>query len=131
MTNNARSRHVPATHWIVAAIGAVVVLATVVFLLNDAIRAEHTPPAFEIRTDSVTATSSGYLAHITVRNTGGITAASVTVRGDLMNGTATLEAAEVTFDFIPRQSYVTGGLFFTRDPAAHALKLRALGFERP
>jgi uncharacterized protein (TIGR02588 family) len=65
--------------------------------------------------DSVAKASSGYLARITVHNTGGSTAAQVEIEGELTVG-GEMERSEVTLDYVPDRSQKHAGLMFRRNP---------------
>ena len=73
----------------------------------------------------------GYAVSFTIENKGLRTAASVPVKGDLMDGDTVIETQEITFDYVPAQSAATGTLLFRSDPAAHDLHIGASGYTDP
>jgi uncharacterized protein (TIGR02588 family) len=118
--------------WVVAAAGALLLLGTVAVLLGVALGGPRTPPALTVRATSVQPVAGGWRVEIEARNTGGTTAANVELRGELRAADGSVaETAEVHVDYAPARGTATGGMFFTRDPRAHALVLRAVGYEEP
>ena len=77
------------------------------------------------------APGGGHQVSFTIENKGSRTAASVPVKGDLMDGDNVIETQEVTFDYVPAQSLATGTLLFRTDPSAHTLDIRASGYTDP
>lgn len=117
--------------WWVAGISALLVLGVVASLLHDALGPADTPPHVVIEVDSVVAIGDRYLVQFRARNHGGETAAGVQVEGTVGGGTGAGESSQVTLDYVPARGSRKGGLFFTRDPRADHLEIRALGYGRP
>src|SRR6202008_783639 len=69
--------------WAAAGVGALLVGAVVSFLAYEAATLEGTPPEIQVRVDSVSRTSGGFLVHLQARNRGGPTAAAVGIEGEL------------------------------------------------
>lgn len=116
--------------WGVAALGFLLVLCTLGFLLYRAFFVPDTPPDVSLRVVSVQPSSGGYLVLLEAVNRGGETAAELLVEGELRQGGQVVETGELTFDFLPPDSVREGGLFFRRDPRA-GLELRAKSFREP
>ena len=74
---------------------------------------------------------NGWLVLVRAFNEGGGAATVVTIGGELTAPDGTVESAELCLDYLPSWSDRQGGLFFTRDPRAHDLKVRALGYAEP
>ena len=125
-----RSDSVPTAEIITAALGALVVLATLVVLGREAIAGDPAPASIVITHDAPVHTSSGFLLPIHVRNVGGTTAGDVVIEGSVSTG-GTDEKATITFDYVAPQSVRDGALLFTSDPVAHKLRLRAAGHTTP
>ncbi|MBK3737132.1 hypothetical protein GAY29_29525 [Azospirillum brasilense] len=89
------------------------------------------PPVTPAVVEAVVPAGPRWLAHIQVTNDGGKTGAKVQVEGQLMAGDEALETATAEFDYVPAGSEQKGGLFFDRDPRAHTLRLRVLGYVEP
>ena len=121
---------ISALEWAVAAVGLLLVLGTVAFLLVDAVRGDA-PPRLAARADSVIVRGAAeFVVPFTARNDGGATAAEVTVVGELRDG-AGVEAARAQLDYLPGASERRGTLVFTRDPRAGTLRLRVEGWREP
>lgn len=117
--------------WGVAAVSALVVLAVVGFLLAEGLGEPPTPPEVHVTATAVRPLAIGHLVEFEAANRGGTTAARVEVEGTLRRGGATVETASATLDYVPEDGSRRGGLYFSADPRAHALELRATGYARP
>ncbi len=122
---------IPFWEWVAAAVGAVLVIGSIGFMLFHAIAGDDSPPDIAIQADSILAVEGGYLVMIRTRNEGGSTAAGVTVEGELSSDTGKIETSGTTVDYVPPRSERYGGLFFTRDPRQYRLDLRAKGYQEP
>lgn len=120
-----------AWEWAVAALGALLVLAAVGFMILESATSEGTPPALEVAVDSVARAGAHYVAHVTVSNTGGMTAAGLELEGELKADRGSVEKSGVTIDYIPSKGKRRAGLIFTRDPAAYELSVRPTGYDLP
>ena len=117
--------------WVVGSSGLLCVLAVLVFLGYQEITQKESPPDITLDVEAIQAARSGYLVMIRARNHGGTTAANLLVRGTLWQGTATVEASQVRFQYVPSGSARKGGLYFTHDPRVLTLVLQPEGYERP
>lgn len=117
--------------WAIAAVGALVVLSAVAFLLHDALTSPSTSPRIEIMVDSVVATEHGHVVEFRARNHGYRTAAGLLVEGEIRSDTGTVEKAEATIDYVPAQSSRRGGLLFEHDPRSYTLEIRGKGYDTP
>ena len=120
----------PILEWIAAAIGLIVLLATLGFVGSEAFRPDERPPQIVVERLDVHQTADGYLVRVRAINRGGSAAAQVVVEGELKGG-GERETAEATFDFIADHSSREGGLFFESDPRRGDLALRAKGYAAP
>lgn len=121
----------PVWEWILAALGVVIVAGVIGSTLYRAMTQETLPPSFEVSVDSINAVSSGFIVAFRVRNSGTQTAAALTIEGSLIKGAESVETSTATLTYAPGNSERQGGLFFTKDPGAFELKIRALGYEKP
>lgn len=118
---------------VVGAVGLLIVLGVVGFLLYEALQPQT---AAEIVTEvkGVTPQAGGYLVDFVASNQGRQTAASVTIEGALYDpaqGDEPVETAEITFDYIPDQSDRSGSFVFEHDPRQYAVRLQVKGFMDP
>jgi uncharacterized protein (TIGR02588 family) len=126
-SGGARSRW----EWVAAAVSTALVLAVVGYLLYDAVARPQTPPAVEVAADTVLRSGGLWLVEFRAVNGGHQTAAAVKVEGALMRADSAVETSEAVLDYVPGRSVRHGGLFFSRDPRAYRLELRALGYQEP
>jgi uncharacterized protein (TIGR02588 family) len=124
-------RPIPATEWVVAAIGAALVAGTIGYLVYLASVRDATPPDIRVVEDGVVALQGGWLVRFRAANAGGQAAAQLLVEGELEGPQGPIETSEATVDYLPARSERKGGLIFSRDPRRHALRLRAKGFVQP
>ncbi|RYE67250.1 MAG: TIGR02587 family membrane protein [Rhizobiaceae bacterium] len=73
----------------------------------------------------------GYRIRFDVSNSANRTAAAVVVRGEVMDGDAAVEQADVTFDYVPAQSKASGAILFAREPRQDQIRLRTISFTDP
>jgi uncharacterized protein (TIGR02588 family) len=116
---------------IAAAIGAVIALATLGVIVWDGVAKQGGHARIRVEAGDVEPYPGGYIVAVTARNEGDETAAAVTVLGEIRSGDDVLETSEITFDYVPSRSGRRGGMFFSRDPAAFELELRAVGYSDP
>lgn len=117
--------------WVAAAVGTVLVLGTVGLLLHEAFTGSDSPPAVTVHVDGILPLENGYLVRIRAENSGGETAAGLTVEGELKSDTGSVEKSDVTIDYVPANGKRLGGLFFQEDPRRHELTVRPKGYDRP
>ena len=117
--------------WVFAAVGLLVVVVALGFLVYRGATKGDTPPAIKIEVVSVTRAGENYLVNFRVTNTGDTTAAALMLEGELKNGEKSEETSDVTLTYLPAHSMRQGGLFFTKNPNEYQLKLRAKGYEQP
>lgn len=116
---------------VAAAVSTALVLAVLGALAYDAFATPQTPPAVEVRADTVLQAGGLWLVEFDAFNRGHGTAAAVKVEGRLSGAAGEVETSEALLDYVPGRSRRRGGLFFRNDPRAHRLELRALGYQEP
>jgi uncharacterized protein (TIGR02588 family) len=121
----------PLAEWIIGVVGLILVAGTIGFLIFKAVNKDERPPDIVINVESVAQVENGYVVSFRAINHGGATAASVVIEGELRDEAGDTESSETTIDYIPSRSEVSGGLFFTRNPAPDRLQIRAKGYETP
>ncbi len=121
----------PALEWLAAAIGLILVVGTLGFLIYSAATEPDSPPQLIIREYSVSQNESGYLVNFSLYNDGARNAADVVVEGKITQGGEDLETSSVTVDYSPSHSKREGGLIFTKNPKDFEFQIRALGYMKP
>ncbi len=118
--------------WIASALGLLLTLALLAVLGWQAWRepGERSPA---VTVDALETREAGgfFIVAVEARNSSPATAANVIVSGTLLQDGRTVQQSEFTLDYVPGGSARRGGLFFTTDPAAFELELRALGYADP
>jgi uncharacterized protein (TIGR02588 family) len=122
---------IPVMEWVVAAFGLMLVLATLVFLVFQALHREETPPDVIVQVGSISPAAAGYLVQFRAINHGGQAAEGLVVRGELRGDGNIIETSETRIDYVPADSERRGGLYFRIDPRQVQLEIRALGYEYP
>ena len=125
-------RRTPLLEWIVAALGALLVLGAIGFLMYHAVDRDDSPPDVRLVAMEIREQPSGYLVRFRARNEGASAAANLFIAGELSapDG-AVIERSTTRIDFLPARSEHEGGLFFTRDPGRLTLRLRPEGYQDP
>lgn len=119
-------------HWAVVVLGALIVLATISFLVWDGVqRREHRMPSISLAVDTVVAVPGGFAVHVRACNGGGRTATDVQLRGELRIDGAAPEQAETSIDYLPPGAVRREGLVFGSDPRRGQLVLRVVGYSLP
>lgn len=133
-TNGETEQHsngIPLLEWAVAAVGFVIVVGTIVYLLSLAIAGDKAPPSFALTVTEIVESSGGYLVKFSIVNEGGSTAAGLLVEGSLLQDGEVVETSEAEIDYVPSASSRYGGIFFTENPDSYDLELRPVGFHTP
>jgi uncharacterized protein (TIGR02588 family) len=117
--------------WIVAGLGALLLTATIGYLVFQGVTQQDGPPSISFETGPVERTGSGYVVTFVARNEGHSTASALEISGRLVQGETVLEESRATIDHLPEQSARRGGLFFSRDPASFEFRLSAEGYSSP
>jgi uncharacterized protein (TIGR02588 family) len=122
---------VPILEWAVGALGALLLVGTIGFLVWHALGRGETPPDVRVVVEHVLELQNGYLVQFRAMNQGGSAGAQLLIEGELAGPTGPIETSEATLDYLPPRSYREGGLFFTRDPRELDLRLRAKSYAKP
>jgi uncharacterized protein (TIGR02588 family) len=126
---NAGAR-IPLAERIIGAVSAAVIVGLMAFLTVRALGNDGTPPDIVVEMHSVTQAGAGWLVEIAATNLGHTGATHLEIEGELP-GTAGIERRSVVLDYVPPRSTRHGGLYFTGDPRARPLTLRAVGYQSP
>ena len=117
--------------WLVAAIGLVLVLASLAYLAWHGLLEKAEPPRPQIRVLDVQAQQGRFLVRVRVHNHGSVTAAKLRVTAQLRRGGQVVEDREVEFDYLPGESSREAGLFFDRDPRGFEMVVTPASFQQP
>lgn len=121
-------------HWIEWVTGTICTLLVAAMLGSigyDIYRYRPEDARFDIAVTGVEGQAGQYRVKFDIRNLSMTTAAQVQVRGDLQQNDATLESADVTFDYVASESRDTGTLFFRNDPRSATLTINVAGYTEP
>ncbi|MBP2232699.1 uncharacterized protein (TIGR02588 family) [Azospirillum agricola] len=116
---------------VVAALGVVVTVAMIGFMVSVALTPERGNPAVTIETEPPRPAGESHLVRFRATNAAGATAAALHVRGELRQAGVVVETSEATLDFLPGNSERSGGLFFRNDPARYELRVFPVGYNEP
>jgi uncharacterized protein (TIGR02588 family) len=122
---------IPWLEWLASGIGFLLVLGVFGVIGWQAFGDATSPPEISVETTGVAAATGGYRVTFKARNDGGAAAAQVRIEGTLSGGSRSAETSSVVLDYIPGHSAREGGLFFSQDPRAGDLAVRASGFANP
>ena len=128
--NKAKLQEIPMTEWIIGALGALLTIAAIAYLVNEGWRGDQRPPEITVTVSAIEPIQSGFRVRLNARNAGGEAAAGVQIVGRLTSG-GEEETAETELDYVPAHSERSAGLFFRGDPRAGQFDLRATGYEVP
>ena len=124
-------REIPLLEWVVAALGVLLVAATIGYLALQALSRNTTPPDIRIEADPPLALESGWLVRFRALNRGGEPAAEVVIEGALSGSDGVVETSQATLDYLPPGSERAGGLLFSRDPGMFDWQIGAKGYAQP
>lgn len=118
--------------WAVAALGGILVVAAVAYMIWYGIARPDGPPELGIRQVSeMREVGGGYLIQVEVKNYGHSTAAGVNIAGELKDGARSVEESVATIDYVPQQSKRQAYFQFTENPKDYTLELRVQGMAKP
>ena len=120
-----------AWEWLAAAIGLLLLLSTLAYLLADAASDNGDAPVPEVRIHGVEQQQDRFLVRVQVANRSRSSAAALRVQGELRRGSEVVESSEIEFQHVPGRSSREGGLFFTQDPRTLQLQLTARSYQKP
>ena len=130
-TARGAAHDIPLWEWIAAAIGFALLVAAVWVLLSAGPMGPSRPPAVVVRAEPPVHVADGWLVRFEARNVGSETIADVRLQATLVRGSDVSETVEAHFDFLPARSSRRGGVYFTRDPTAGVVSIRAVGYQEP
>lgn len=119
--------------WTVFAIGLVLVVSALSYLIYDGATMGSDPPSLEVRLGAPEQRAHNFIVPVTVTNHGDETAEGVTIEVSMeqAGGQEPAVRGELTIAFLPRRATREGFVTFDHDPRAAQLKARVLGYEKP
>lgn len=117
--------------WVVFAVGLVLVLAVLVYLLFSGASMGNEPPNIEVRLGTPEPQQFNFIVPVTVVNHGDETAASLRVEVVMQNHGQEQARGELDIPFLPRHATREGWVTFEQDPRSSQLKARVLGYQKP
>lgn len=121
----------PLLEWIVGGLGVLLVGGAIAFLVYHSLVRDRTPPDIRLVAERVLDLRNGYVVQFRAFNEGRSAAADLTIEGELAGPDGKTEVSEAVLDYLPPRSGREGGLFFSQDPRAGQLSLRAKGYVKP
>jgi uncharacterized protein (TIGR02588 family) len=112
-------------------LGALLVLALIIFLGYQALVVRETGPEISVEVTQVEAVEAGYAVRVEVRNGGGTTAEGVLVSGHLVRDGREIEQASTTMSYVPPNSVRSAALVFSEDPRNGDLTVGPDGYALP
>lgn len=122
---------VPALEWATAALGGLLVLAVIGFLLWQGIGGGDGPPRVSVSVAQVTAQPDGFHVGFVARNDGDATTMALTIEAALTPAGGQVERLDTVIDYLPARSTRRGGFVFASDPRQGRLELRAVSYQEP
>lgn len=121
----------PLSEWIAAAIGLVVVLATLACLAWLAIDERDGTVQPVVHVGAIERQGDRHHVRLQVENVGAAGAAALRVKARLRRGDSVVEEAEVEFDHVPARSSRKAGVFFHEDPRGLGLEVSVESYREP
>jgi len=119
--------------WAVFAIGLVLVVSALSYLVYDGATMGSDPPSLEVRLGTPEQRAHNFIVPVTVTNHGDETAEGITIEVSMENtGGGEPARGELTIAFLPRRATREGFVTFQQDPRTAAqLTARVLGYGKP
>ena len=122
---------IPRVEWIISGLGLLLVIFAVSVLFYEAVAGDKSPPDVKLTVLVIEPLRNGYLVKLRAENEGGEAAARVQVKAELVKDNETLEESDTQFEYLPPHSSRDAGVFFSSDPRAAEVRLKAHGYEEP
>jgi uncharacterized protein (TIGR02588 family) len=118
--------------WITFTIASLVVAVLVGLILFIWVTESDEPPVLSVLQESEVRVAGGeFYVPFTLKNTGGTTAESVQVIGELRQGDELLESGEQQIDFLSSGEQEKGAFVFSHDPRRGQLTIRVASYKLP
>ncbi|MGY2081003.1 hypothetical protein [Modestobacter sp. SYSU DS0657] len=113
------------------ALGALVVLLVLGFLVHQAVFVRDSGPRLSVTTSVAEQVGDGWAVPFEVVNDGGTTAEQVQVTGVLTRDGEEVQQATATIDYVAPHSRQSGALLFSVDPGSGSLEVRPTAYTTP
>lgn len=120
-----------AGEYVLGSLGAVLVVALLVFLGHQAVTVHRGGPDLTATVSGITRVGDGWEVAFEVVNDGGRAVEEVQVRGTLTTEDGTTTEATAVLARVPAASSRGGALLFPTDPRAGQLEIRPEGYAEP
>lgn len=117
--------------YLLGALGAVVVLLVLAFLVYQAVAVRGGDPRLEVTVAVAQRVGDGWVVPVEVVNEGGSTAEQIEVTGVLSRAGSEVEEATMTFAYLAPDSRQSGALLFSEDPTDGRLEIRPAAYTMP
>ncbi|MFB2879765.1 hypothetical protein [Floridanema aerugineum] len=118
--------------WVIFAVGLILVVSTLGYLIYDATTSSEAPPNIEVKLGEIQPQGQNFLVPVIATNKGEQTAETVQIEVVLEKDGKEAESAELQIQFLPRGAKRSGWVTFETDPrTVEKIKTRAVGFEKP
>lgn len=111
--------------WVVFALSSLLIIAMVVYLVNDAFHDAGRPPDIRVTLGTPKAGAQGYMVPVSVANAGDQTATGLEV--EVFGDGASEERARLSFDYLASGEIREGWVGFSKAPTGH-LRGRIVGY---
>lgn len=116
--------------WLVFGLSLLLVLATVGYLVREALTTERTPPEVLVTLGAPRPGGGGFMVPVLASNRGGRAAEEVQVSVTLELPGSSHESV-LSIPFLPRESERLGWVAFRVDPRAGLLRVSGVAFQSP
>lgn len=130
-TGPGKGRSSSLVEMVVGALGALVVLSALTFLAYEAVSVHDSAVQLSTSVTGVERVDGQYVVHFRVDNTGGTTAESVHVTGELTRGGEPVQTVTSVLAYVPEGSSRRGATVFTENPHDGDLTVWASSFRNP
>lgn len=130
-TKKSQYRHHWRAEWVTFLIACFIVFTIIGLVLYTWVTQEDIPPILSITSKSIREAQGQYYVPFEVTNTGGGTAESVQVMGELLIDGKTSESGEQQIDFLSGGETSEGAFIFTHNPEEGKLVLRVTSYKLP
>lgn len=126
-----RAKNSLPAEWITFAIALLIVLSLIGLVVYSWFTQDQQPPVLEVVRSETKEIKGQFYVPFKVTNTGGETAESVQVIGELRINGQVEESGEQQIDFLSGNESEEGAFIFTRDPKKGEVMLRVASYKLP